>query len=95
MRAGLIQLSSSDDPVANIEITSRLVAQAAGEGANFILTPEVTNCVSSSRARQRDVLQSESDDITLEVLRKQAAWHGLWLLIGSLALKEDGTASPT
>ena len=90
MRAGLIQLSSSDDPVANIEVTSVLVAQAAGDGANFILTPEVTNCVSSSRARQQDVLQSESDDITLVALRRQAARHGIWLLIGSLALKEFG-----
>ncbi|WP_135502701.1 carbon-nitrogen hydrolase family protein [Roseovarius aestuariivivens] len=89
MKAGLIQLNSSDDPAANLPVTCAMVQQAAGEGATFVLTPEVTNCVSASRTRQKDVLQHQDDDITLAALRDEAKALGIWLLIGSLALKTD------
>ncbi len=87
MKAALIQLNSSDDPVANLSRTCDLVAQAVGQGAQFLLTPEVTNCVSQDRAHQIRVLQHEADDITLAGLREAAIAHGVWLSIGSLALK--------
>ena len=87
MKTALLQLNSSDDPAANLAVTLELVEQAAREGAGFVLTPEVTNCVSASRARQAAVLRHEADDPTLAALRARAASHGLWLLIGSMALK--------
>jgi predicted amidohydrolase len=91
MKAALLQLNSGDDPVANLAQTSRFVAQAAAQGAKFVLTPEVTNCVSQDRTHQKRVLQLEADDITLAGLRETAVRHGIWLSIGSLALK---TAEP-
>ena len=87
MKTALLQLSGGDDPVANLAATSELVAQAAGQGAGFILTPEVTNCVSQDRPHQMRVLQHQTDDITLAGLREAAVRHGVWLSIGSLALK--------
>ncbi len=87
IRAGLVQLSSGDDPAANLPVTLDLIAQAATGGAGFVLTPEVTNCISTSRAHQQDVLRHQDDDATLPALRQAAADHGIWLLIGSLALK--------
>ena len=87
MKAGLIQLTSSDDPAANLAMTRDLIAQAVQMGADFVLTPEVTNCVSLDRAHQNAVLTLESDDITLSGLRDTARAHGIWLSIGSLALK--------
>lgn len=90
MKVGLVQLCSGDDPVANLAATRDLIAQAAAQGAEFVLTPEVTNCVSQDRAHQRDVLQHEEDDITLAGLRATARDLGIWLSIGSLALKTDG-----
>ncbi|MCX8509680.1 MAG: carbon-nitrogen hydrolase family protein, partial [Rhodobacteraceae bacterium] len=56
MRAGLLQLSVSDDPAANLPVTLDLLRKAHAGGAGFILTPEVTNCLSSDRAHQRAVL---------------------------------------
>ena len=91
MKAALLQLNSGDDPAANLAATSELVAQAAEQGAGFVLTPEVTNCVSQDRDRQQQVLQHQDDDITLAGLRNAAVRHGVWLSIGSLALK---TADP-
>lgn len=92
MRAALVQLNSSDDPSENLPVTRAFVAEAVAAGARFVLTPEVTNCVSASRARQEEVLRTEARDETLAALREDAARLGIWLLLGSLALKrEDDT----
>lgn len=89
MRVGLIQLNVGDDPAANLIQTQALVGQAAAGGAEFVLTPECTNLLSSNRDHQRAVLRHEGDDPTLAALRAQAADLGLHLLIGSLGLLTD------
>ena len=93
MKIALLQLSVSDDPAENLPHTRAMLDEAAGAGAGFVLTPEVTNCLSSDRAHQRAVLRHEEEDETLAALREDVARLKLWLLIGSLALKtndEDG-----
>ncbi len=87
MRAALVQLCSGDDPDANLPVTERLIREAATGGATLVATPEVTNMVSASRARQDAQLRLEQDDETLARLRAVAAELGIWLVIGSLALK--------
>ncbi|MFY2823256.1 carbon-nitrogen hydrolase family protein [Ruegeria sp. MALMAid1280] len=87
MKTALLQLTSSDDPAENLATVRAMMAEVSGQGARFILTPEVTNCVSTSTTRQREVLQHEEDDQTLAGLRDQAAALGVWLLIGSLGIK--------
>lgn len=89
MRVGLLQLNVTDDPAENLTVTLDLVAEAVRQGAEFVLTPEVTNCLSFDRAYQRGILCSEAEDPTLAGLRKVARLHGIWLLIGSLALRTD------
>ena len=89
MRAALLQLTSSDDPEANLGVVRGLLREAAAEGAGFVLTPEVTNCVSASRTHQHSVLTHEANDPVLAGLREDAARAGVWLLIGSLALTTD------
>ena len=93
MRIALIQLTVTDDPVANLAATLGFVRQAHAEGAEFILTPECTNGLWSNRAAQKALLRLEEDDATLAALRDEAGKLGVWLLIGSLALltgDEDG-----
>ena len=87
MKTALVQLCSGDDPAANLPLTQGFVAEAAASGAGFVLTPEVTNCVSTSQTRQQQVLHHQADDPTLAALRAQADALGIWLLIGSVALK--------
>ncbi|SFH05063.1 Predicted amidohydrolase [Palleronia marisminoris] len=82
-------MTSSDDPAANLVTARDAVREAAGQGAEFVLTPEVANCVSASRTRQREVLRREGDDPTLAALRDEASRAGVWLLIGSLALATE------
>jgi deaminated glutathione amidase len=90
MRAALLQISSSDDPVANLAMLRPMLAEARAKGADLVLTPEVTNCVSSSRERQNAVLATEETDPVLAGLREEASRLGLWVLAGSLALKVEG-----
>lgn len=93
MRAGLVQLTVSDDPAGNLAQTLALVRAAVAGGAGFVLTPECTNALSSDRAHQQDILHPEDSDPTLAALRAEAARADIWLLIGSLGLKtrdDDG-----
>ncbi|MFL4469339.1 carbon-nitrogen hydrolase family protein [Tateyamaria armeniaca] len=89
MKTALLQLNVSDDPVANLPRTVQMVRRAVDQGAQFVLTPEVTNCLSTSRSHQTNVLTDEENDATLAALRDVAADSGIHLLIGSLALKTD------
>lgn len=86
MRAGLIQLTVTDDPEANLPVTVGLLRKAVAGGAGFVLTPELTNGLSSSRSHQRNVFRHEEDDPTLAALRDEAKAAGIWLLIGSLGV---------
>lgn len=87
VRAALLQMTSSDDPADNLRTVSDMLRDARANGARFALTPEVTNCVSTSRSHQNVVLHFETDDPTLAGLRALCAELGIWLLIGSLGLK--------
>jgi predicted amidohydrolase len=87
MKVAALQLCASDDPVANLELTISMVQRAAEAGAQFIATPEVTNCVSSSRRRQNEVLALQEDDQTLAAMCAAAARFEVWISVGSLALK--------
>ena len=87
MKIAALQLCASDDPVANLALTLSMVRQAAEAGAQFIATPEVTNCISSSRRHQNQVLALQEDDQTLAAMRAAAARFGVWISVGSLALK--------
>ena len=89
MRAAIIQTNASDDPSENLSHIIKYVRQAASAGAEFIFTPEVTNCVSTSRARQNDVLRHHGDDETLKGLCSLARELYISVSIGSLAIKTD------
>jgi predicted amidohydrolase len=87
MRAALIQMTSGDDPAANRAVVLDHLRRAAEAGADLALTPEVTNCVATSRDRQNAVLTSETDDPLLAAVQAEAARLGLWVLLGSIAVK--------
>jgi predicted amidohydrolase len=89
MRAALLQITSSDSPTENLELLQQLIAEAAANGAGFVLTPEVTNCVSLSRVHQQEVLSREEDDPNLAALRQTCTKYGIWLSIGSFGVKTD------
>ncbi|MCY4303968.1 MAG: carbon-nitrogen hydrolase family protein [Aestuariivita sp.] len=89
MLGALVQLTSSDDPESNLPLIRSFITDAAMKGAQFVLTPEIINCVTNSTGQKNIVLTKESDDKTLSSLQALSAELQIWLLIGSLALKTD------
>jgi predicted amidohydrolase len=89
MRAAILQLNASDDPSENLLQTLAMVRQAASDAAEFVFTPEVTNCLSTSRSRQNDVLRHQADDQTLAALCNLARELYISISIGSLAVKTN------
>jgi predicted amidohydrolase len=87
MKIALCQMNSNDDPAQNLQVLLGMLDEAASGGATFVLTPEVLNCMSFDRKHQNDVLELEENDASLAALQTKAAELGIWLLIGSLALK--------
>lgn len=89
MKVALLQMTSGPDPVPNLEVTRAMVRGAAAQGADFVLTPEVTNCIARRSPDLDETLFHEADDPTLAALRDDAKALGVWISIGSLALKTD------
>lgn len=87
MKAALLQITSGDKPAENLAVVLEMLRDAVAQGAGFVLTPEVTNCLTWNRAQQDAVLALEDDDITLAALRAEAKALGIWVSIGSLGLK--------
>ncbi len=91
MKVALLQLNSSDDPAENLGTVRGLLREAVAQGAGLVATPEVTNCVSTSRTHQNAVLEPEEGNSFLAAMQAEAAELCVWLLLGSLAVK---TADP-
>lgn len=89
MKAALLQITSSEMPADNLPMVREMVRDAAAQGAGFVLTPEVTNCVSASRSHQDKVLEPEAGNPFLAGMREEAAAQGVWLLLGSIGVQTD------
>jgi deaminated glutathione amidase len=87
VRVALIQMTSGDDPAANLAAVLGALERAKAGGADMALTPEMTNIMTASRDRQRAVLHTQDSDPVLAGVRDHAARSGLWVALGSLALR--------
>ena len=90
-RIALAQTNTGIDPAANAAGLVTAIGEAAAGGAAMIFTPEMSNLLDRDRARAAAVIRDEGDDPVLAAVRDAAARHGLWVHLGSLALRrEDG-----
>ena len=87
MKVALVQFTSGNDPAVNLQRVAGFIREAHAGGAEFVLTPETTNIISSSRKQQAEVLATEAKDQTLAHLCALADELNIWLLIGSLGIK--------
>jgi predicted amidohydrolase len=89
-RAALVQLRSGRSVEANVDIAESLIRHAAKGGAAYVQTPENTGFMELEP--EQTLLKAQREDATaaLARLRALAAELGIYLHIGSLAVKEDG-----
>ena len=89
-RAGLVQLRSGRDMARNFAEACGLIREAHAKGAVFVTTPEMTNILEPDRPRLKSLVKPERDDGSVAGFAALARELGLWLNVGSLALKGEG-----
>ena len=86
-RVGLIQMRSARSPTVNMEAAAKLIGDAKTGGADYVLTPEMTNILERSRERLFAAIVPEENDATLATFRELARALGIFVHVGSLAVK--------
>ena len=85
--AALVQMRSGLSPQANLDAALRLIEEAKSGGADYVLTPEMTNILEIKRERLFAAIAPEEDDASLAAFRELARKLGIFLHVGSLAIK--------
>jgi deaminated glutathione amidase len=86
-KVGLVQMRSGVDPQANLAAALASVEAAADAGADYVLTPEMTNIMETKREKLFAAIVAEEHDPTLAALRAAARKLSILMHIGSLAVK--------
>lgn len=86
-KAALIQMCSGVDMARNISDAGAMIREAAAQGAQYVLTPEMTNIFEADRERLKSLVRLEEEDISVLGFSQLAKELGIWLHVGSLALR--------
>lgn len=90
MRIAVLQMTSGIDPAANAATLVAGLEEAADGGARMVFTPEMTGLLDRDRKRAAGAIVEEDADPVLAAARGAATRLGLWVHLGSLALRPDG-----
>jgi predicted amidohydrolase len=88
-RAGLVQLRSGRAVASNLDKAEALVRRAAKGGAQYVQTPENTGIMELKPELVLAAAESEGKSAPLAWARALARELGIWLHIGSIAIKLD------
>ena len=88
-KAACLQLSSGRDVAPNIESLRQLAHRARDSGADFIMSPEVSDMIEPDRAERFRKARTEAEHPMLAAGQELARDLGAHLLLGSLVVKID------
>lgn len=88
-RIALVQMTGGIDPAANAATLVEAVERAGAEGAAMLFTPEMSNLIDRDRDRAAASIVGESEDVVLAAVREAAARAGIWVHLGSIAVRRD------
>ncbi len=86
-KAGMIQLRSGLTPAASTDAAVKLIGEAKSAGCQYVLTPEMTNIMAAKRDQLFSAVVDEDADTSLATLRELARKLGMYVHIGSLAIR--------
>jgi predicted amidohydrolase len=90
-RIGVLQMTSGIDPAVNAATLVDAIGEAGVAGAAMLFTPEMSGLIDRDRARGAASIVAEQDDPVLAAVREAAARAGIWVHLGSLAVRRpDG-----
>jgi predicted amidohydrolase len=84
--AAMVQMRTGLLPEPNLEQAACFIREAAVAGADYVLTPEVSNMMQLNRQALFEHLAAEENDASLKAYRALAAELKIHLHIGSLAV---------
>lgn len=87
MRVAVLQMTAGIAPAENARTLVEAIAAAKAGGAAMLFTPEMSNLIDRDRARSAASIVDLADDPTVAAMREAAARAGLWVHLGSLAVK--------
>jgi predicted amidohydrolase len=90
MRIALYQARTGIDLARNAASLVEAAEEAAAGGAAILFTPEMSGLLDRDRARAEANLHSEEQDPVLAAVCEAAARTGLWVHLGSLAVRGEG-----
>jgi deaminated glutathione amidase len=86
-KAAMIQMRSGLTPAGNVDSAVRMIGEAKSVGADYVLTPEMTNIMEVKRERLFATIVDEEADASLATFRELARKLGIYVHVGSLAIK--------
>ena len=89
MKIAVLQMTSGINPEANGAVIEAAIADAAAQGASMLFTPEMSGLLDSDGKRAATHVVEEAHDPVLARVRAAAARAGIWVHLGSLALKSE------
>jgi len=90
-KAAAVQMRSGTSPARNAADMERLVREAAGRGATYVQTPEMTGALIRDKQAGAAAFTSEGKDIVVATARRLSKELGIFLHVGSTAiLRADG-----
>lgn len=89
-RIAILQMTSGIDPAANAATLVDAIHAAKAGGAAMLFTPEMSGLLDRDRARAAVNIVDEHDDPVLAAVRAAARNAGLWVHLGSLAVRGAG-----
>ena len=90
-KIGVLQMTSGIDPAVNAATLVEAVHDAGKAGASVLFTPEMSGLIDRDRSRGASSIVAEDSDPVLAAVRAAAADAGVWVHLGSLAVRRpDG-----
>lgn len=88
LHVACVQNGATDNPGANMRELDSLITEAAKGGATLVALPEACDFLSGDKAVMRGYARPASEHQAYQMLVTQAKTLGIWLLIGSLTMRD-------
>ena len=90
-KIGVLQMTSGIDPAVNAATLVDAIGEAGATGGAMLFTPEMSGLIDRDRTRGAASIVVEDADPVLAAVRAAAANAGIWVHLGSLAVRRpDG-----
>jgi predicted amidohydrolase len=90
LKIACVQMNAGPEVGPNLDAAETLIRNAAGAGAQFVLTPENTSIIEPNRAQNYAKAFPEETHPGLPRFTALARELKIWLLVGSMPIRVDG-----